>query len=91
MTTPRPSALPSVKARILAFSAILVAGIASAMIGWGIVNVQCQGSCSTAKGVGAIVGGVIGAVGVGVVAVLVLRAMGEWGRILQERNDADRP
>ena len=73
-----PSALPPVKARALAFVAIMVAGLFGAAIGYGIVDVQCTGDCGTASGVGAVVGAVVGAGGVAIVAVLVLRAMGEW-------------
>lgn len=75
------SALPSRRARALAFSAILVAGLCGALIGSSFVSLQCDGACDTSSGVGAIVGGLIAAGGVAVVAVLVLRAMGEWERI----------
>ena len=79
------SALPSRQARALAFAAILVAGVCGALIGYSFVSIQCHGSCSTPEGGGAIVGAVIAAVGVAVVAVLVLRAMGEWKTITQQR------
>ena len=81
-----PTALPPVKARVLAFAAILVAGLLGALIGYGIVDVQCTGNCGTATGVGAVVGAVVGAGGVAVVSVLVLRAMGEWRRIQHDRD-----
>ena len=38
--------------------------------------------CGTVVGLGAVVGAVLGAGGVGIVAVLVLRAMAEWRREL---------
>lgn len=79
------SALPSPLARGLAFAAIVVAGLCGALIGWAFVDLQCEGSCSTASGAGAVVGGVAAAVGVAVVAVLTLRAMGEWKRIDEEK------
>ncbi len=78
------SALPSTRARALAFLAILVAGVCGSLIGSSFVNLQCEGDCSTASGVGALVGALAGAGGVAVVAVLVLRAMGEW-RAIAER------
>ncbi len=82
---PRPSsALPSVRARILAFTAIIVAGAAGAAIGGSVVNVQCHGNCDTPIGIGAVVGGGIAAGGTGVVATLTLRAMGEWRRISED-------
>lgn len=85
----RLSALPSVRARALAFVAILVAGVCGALIGWAFVDLQCTGSCHVASGVGALLGGTGAAVGVGVVAVLTMRAMGEWRTIseAQLRND----
>ena len=75
------SALPSPLARGLAFGAIVVAGLCGALIGWAFVDLQCTGDCTTSSGIGAIVGGVMAAGGVAVVAVLTLRAMGEWKRI----------
>ncbi len=81
----QPSALPSVQARILAFAAIVVAGACGALIGGSLVSLQCKGDCTTPTGAGAIVGGVVAAAGVAVVAVLTLRAMGEWRRISEEQ------
>lgn len=78
------SALPSPLARGLAFAAIVLAGLCGALIGWAFVDLQCTGDCSTPSGIGAIVGGLMAAVGVAVVAVLTLRAMGEWKRIKEE-------
>ena len=75
---PGPSALPSVGARVVAFGAILVAGLCGLLIGRALVDVQCRGDCAVAKGVGSLVGAVVAAAGVAVVAVLVLRAMSEW-------------
>ena len=74
----RLSALPSRRARGLAFAAILVAGVCGALIGSSFVSLQCEGACSTASGLAAVVGALVTAGGVAVVAVLVLRAMGEW-------------
>ncbi|PLS75381.1 MAG: hypothetical protein CYG61_07705 [Actinobacteria bacterium] len=81
------SALPSRRARVLAFAAILVAGLCGALIGSSFVTLQCERGCDTASGVGAIVGGLFGAGGVAVVAVLVLRAMGEWSRTRESGLD----
>ena len=82
-----PSALPSRGARALAFAAIIVAGVCGGLIGFSIVNVSCHGACGTPKGLGSLTGAVFAAGGVAVVAVLVLRAMGEWRRIQQEREE----
>lgn len=81
-----PSALPSRTARLLAFVAILVAGVCGGLIGYAIVDVSCHGSCATPDGLGALTGAVLAAGGVAIVAVLVLRAMGEWRRIQEERE-----
>jgi hypothetical protein len=84
------SALPSAGARALAFGAILVAGACGALIGYAIIDLQYDSGALA--GIGAIVGGIIAAAGVAVIAVLVLRAMGEW-RAQQEadQQEADRP
>lgn len=74
------SAIPSTRARALAFAAIVVAGACGALIGGSFVALQCE-DCTTATGLGAVVGGLVAAGGVAVVAVLVLRAMGEWRRL----------
>ena len=84
-----PSALPSRTARFLAFAAIFVAGACGGLIGYAIVKVSCKGSCATPEGLGALTGAVIAAGGVAVVAVLVLRAMGEWRRIQEEREQEE--
>jgi hypothetical protein len=80
------TALPSVGARVVAFVAILVSGACGALIGYALVDIQSEGASSTAKAIGGLVGGVLSAAGVAVVAVLALRAMGEWNTI-QARDD----
>ncbi len=84
--------MPSVRARVLAFAAILLGGAAGAVIGGSFVSVQCHGRCDTPVGIGVVTGGAGGAGGTGVVAVLTLRAMGEWRRITDEQlaNEAGR-
>ena len=74
---------------MLAFVLILLAGAAGGFIGYSFVDLQCEGDCSVQTGIGAIVGAVLAAGGVGVVTVLTLRAMGEWKTI--EQRDAARP
>ena len=83
----RYSALPSVRARVLAFLAIVIAGGSGALIGYSYAHITCHGACGTPEGIGAVVGGAVAAAGVAVVAVLVLRAMGEWRRIQAEGVD----
>lgn len=78
------SALPSPGARAAAFVAILLGGLAGGLIGYALVNLQCSGSCGVPLGLGAFTGAAVAAVGTAVIAVLVLRAVGEW-RELQDR------
>ncbi|MFN2606518.1 MAG: hypothetical protein ABR511_01285 [Acidimicrobiales bacterium] len=73
-----PTALPGVGPRVVAFVVIIVGGLSGLAIGVALVRVQCTGDCSVPEGLGALVGGVGAALGVAVIAVLVLRAMGEW-------------
>ena len=79
------SALPSPAARAAAFVAICLAGIAGALIGYSLVELQCEGDCGLPLGLGILTGAVAAAAGMSVVAVLVLRALGEW-RELQDRT-----
>ena len=80
-----PNALPSTGARVLAFVSILMAGVCGGIIGYAFADLQCEGDCSVQRGLGALVGALIGSIGVAVVATLALRAMGEW-RIIQHRE-----
>jgi hypothetical protein len=72
------SALPSPQARALAFIGIIVSGVIGGLIGAGFAKKQCTGSCATPIAAGALVGSVLIALGTAVVAVLALRALGEW-------------
>ena len=75
------SAVPSLTARILAFAAIVIAGICGGLIGYAFTDLQCEGDCTTANGLSAIIGAAFAAGGVAIVAVLAMRAMGEWQTI----------
>ena len=50
------SALPSVRARALAFLAIVVAGACGALIGYSFVELQCHGACAVPESIGSVVG-----------------------------------
>lgn len=78
------SALPSRVARAVAFASILLGGLAGGLIGYALADVQCTGDCDVALGIGVVAGSVVSAGGTAVVAVLGLRALGEW----REMNDA---
>ncbi len=75
------SALPPMGARILAVAAILVAGACGALIGYAFTDLQCTGDCTVPNGLSALIGAAMAAGGTAVVAVLTLRAMGEWQTI----------
>ncbi|HSL59733.1 MAG TPA: hypothetical protein VK866_17930 [Acidimicrobiales bacterium] len=79
------AAVPSTLARVLAFAAIVVAGACGGLIGWAVTDLQCDDGCTALAGVGALIGAVIAAGGVAIVAVLTLRAMTEW-RTIDERQ-----
>lgn len=83
------SALPSPAARAAAFVAILLGGLAGGLIGFTLVRLQCDGDCAVPMGIGAFVGAVVAAGGMSIVAVLVLRALGEW-REIEARERAAR-
>ncbi len=83
------TALPSVGARIIAFAAIVIAGIAGGFIGYAFVDLQTTGDAAVATGLGALIGAVVTAVGTAVVVVLTLRAMGEWRTIKERDPDAE--
>ena len=86
-----PTALPSVGARVLGFLAIVAAGAIGAFIGYAFTDLQCHGSCATPDAIGGLVGALIGAIGVAVVVVLALRAMGEWKTVQRRPTGPDRP
>lgn len=65
-------------ARAVAFVSILLAGVCGGLIGYAFSDLQCEGSCGGVNTFAALAGAVLAAAGTAVVAVLVLRAMGEW-------------
>ena len=75
-----PSGLPSRTAYLFAFASVVVAGLFGGIIGYGIVDVGSAHPAGSSKVLGTLVGAAVAAVGVGVIAVLVLRAMAEWKR-----------
>ena len=79
MTNERPlSALPSPLARIVAFVSILTGGLGGALIGYTLVDIQYEGASATPLGLGLVIGAIVAAGGTAIIAVLVLRATGEW-------------
>jgi hypothetical protein len=89
---PRPlSAIPSPLARGIAFASILLGGLIGGFIGYALVSIQCEGDCTVPTGIGLLVGAVTCAIGMAVVAVLALRAMGEWREVLDREAAGHAP
>ena len=86
------TALPSVGARAAAFVAVFVGAGAGAVIGFSFAELQCEvdGGCDLSHGLWLWIGSLVGAIGVAIVAVLTLRALGEWNTI-RDRDAADQP
>jgi hypothetical protein len=53
-------------------------GLAGGSIGFALVDVQCTGDCGLPLSLGIFLGSTISAGGTAIVAVLGLRALGEW-------------
>ena len=80
LAAPEPlTADPPKAARLAAFGSILLGGILGGLVGYGVGDVMFRNG--TWAAVGALLGAITGAVGVGVVANLTLRAMNEWNAV----------
>lgn len=89
-STDPESQLPPVFARVLAFLAIFVGGAAGGMIGYAFADLG--GFEGAAAGAVTLLSALLGAGGVAVVAVLTLRALGEWETIRRDGGSrAPRP
>ena len=87
MTNERPlSAIPSPLARIIACVTVLLGGVAGALIGYTLVDIQYDGTGTTPLGLGLLIGAIITAGGTAIIAVLVLRATGEWRDLSDSRS-----
>jgi hypothetical protein len=85
---PIDSALPSPAARLLAFAAIVVAGVCGGLIGWKVTALQIDDDGSLLPGLVGLLGAAFAAGGVAIVSILVLRAMGEWNTIVATGDPA---
>lgn len=81
-----PTTVAPRKIRVLSFLAICGGGLLGGLIGWAFVRLQVSGDSSVPEALGALVGAVVCALGIAVVATLVLRAMTEWRTIQQGIN-----
>lgn len=89
-------ATPPTGARVLAMGSILLGGLLGGLIGFGIGDALGSTGTETVQGtdgsenwsaIGALIGAVFGAGGVGVVASLTLRAMNEWNAVTHPEDD----
>lgn len=76
--TPAPTALPSVIARVIAFSAIVISAVCGGLVGYAISVLECSRGCVGPSLAGAAIGALAAAAGVAAIAALVLRSMSEW-------------
>jgi hypothetical protein len=75
----------------MAVVAILLGGLAGGLIGFALVDIQCEGSCDVPRGIGLLVGAIVSASGMAIVSVLALRAMGEWREISDRERAGHAP
>ncbi len=88
LEAPQPAvADPPPTARVIAFAAILVGGLLGGLVGYGIGDVLYPDSLWAAGG--AVAGALTGAVGLGVLVNLTLRAMNEWESVSHPESDAE--
>ncbi|MDG1196692.1 MAG: hypothetical protein P8O86_01620 [Actinomycetota bacterium] len=85
-----PTALPSVRARILAFLAIIIASFCGGLLGFSLTSLQFNPENEMWLLFGGIIGSLVAAPGVAVVVVLVLRAMAEWSDQASARTRSSR-
>jgi hypothetical protein len=69
---------PSRLARVLTVVAVGVAGACGGLIGWAVVDLQCEGDCTVQTGLGGLVGALLAAAGTSVICILAIQAMAEW-------------
>jgi outer membrane lipoprotein SlyB len=86
LAAPEPiEADPPPSARIAAFGSVLLGGLLGGLVGYGVGDVMFRDDLWAA--VGALLGALTGAIGVGVVANLTLRAMNEWNAVNHPEDD----
>lgn len=85
------SAAPPLGPRVLALVSIVVAGACGGLIGYAFTDLQCDDGCTALAGSMGVLGALVAALGVAIVAVLTLRAMAEWHATEREAEpEADR-
>jgi hypothetical protein len=79
-----PPTLPSRTAFLLAFLSVVIAGCFGGIIGYGLADISAEEGGGAGPVFAALLGAVLAAGGVGIVAVLVLRAQAEWHKTAPE-------
>lgn len=79
----RLSALPSVTARAVAFAVIVLGGLIGGLLTYAVRKVMSGRTSGTSIGMWTVAGSVGTAFGTGILAILALRAMGEWRSLNQ--------
>ncbi len=88
LRVPQPvNAAPPLQARVISLIGVLVGGLLGALIGYGVADLLTEGN-SIIAALGALLGGVGCAVGVGIIVSLTLRAMNEWN-VVKHPDDND--
>jgi len=72
--------------RIAALVAVIIAGLCGGLIGYAVMDLQCDEGCPVAAGSVGVASAALAAVGVAIVAVLTLRALSEWQAIETARQ-----
>ncbi len=76
----------------MAVGFIVIAGLCGGLIGYAVTDLQTSGRRRPVLvGLGALLGAVVAAGGVAVVAVLALRAMAEWDTVQERERQQRRP
>ena len=78
-------------ARVAAFVAVLISGTVGGLLGHAIGNAFCTADCATKSGLGLLFGAITVAAGMAIVAVIALRAMGEWTDIRDRERAGHAP
>jgi len=70
---------------------VLMAGLLGGLLGYAVSDAFCDGDCHLINGISLLIGSVLTAGGLAVVAVLALRAMGEWHDIRDRERAGHAP
>ena len=84
------SSIPSVKARLLAITAITISGLCGGLVGYAVTDLQCENECDALSGSIGLVSALLCALGVSIVANLALKAMSEWKTTERQQSVRER-